>query len=260
MDSEKIIEGTISFVKEILDGAEGGHDWFHIERVWKTAQFIKEKEGTGDLLTIELASLLHDISDAKFNGGDDELASRMACDFLVKQELEPERVKHIQSIIRHVSFKGGFPQDQIKTIEFQIVQDADRLDAMGAIGIARAFNYGGFKNRPMYNPGILLRKYKDSKSYHKSDAPTINHFYEKLLKLKDLMNTQTGKLMAQERHDFMLQFLDRFYSEWDPAEIPLKSRLRSRLRSRLKSRLKSRLRLNCATLFLDRFYSEWDPG
>ncbi len=216
LDSKEIIEETVSFVKETLAGAEGGHDWFHIERVWKTAGFIHKKEGSGDLLTVELAALLHDISDAKFNGGDEKLGSRMAVDFLVKQKLDQERVEHIQSIIRHVSFKGGFPQDQIKTIEFQIVQDADRLDAMGAIGIARAFNYGGFKNRPLFDPEILLQEYRDSKAYHQSDAPTINHFYEKLLKLKDLMNTKTGKLMARERHEFMLVFLDHFYSEWDP--------------------------------------------
>lgn len=214
--SKTIIENTITFVKETLADAEGGHNWFHIERVWKTARFIREKEGKGDLLTIELAALLHDISDPKFNNGDEEKGARVAYGFLMKQGIEQERAKHIQAIIKHVSFKGGFPQDHINTIEFQIVQDADRLDAIGAIGIARAFNYGGFKNRPIHIPGMPLQEYKDSKAYHKSDAPTINHFYEKLLKLKDLMNTKSGKRMAKERHDYMLQFLDRFYSEWDP--------------------------------------------
>lgn len=212
---KSIIQNTISFVKETLAGAEGGHDWYHIERVWKTARYIREREGTGELLTIELAALLHDVSDAKFNGGDDEKGSRMASNFLIKQGLEQEMVEHIEAIIKHVSYKGGFTQDQINTIEFQIVQDADRLDAIGAIGIARAFNYGGFKNRPIHNPEMPLQEYKDSRTYHKSDAPTINHFYEKLLKLKDLMNTSTGKEMAAERHDYMLQFLDRFYREWD---------------------------------------------
>jgi uncharacterized protein len=218
LESETIIRETISFVKESLAGAEGGHDWFHIERVWKTACYIREKEGTGDLLTIELAALLHDISDAKFNGGDDEMGSRMARDFLEKQELLTGTADHIQTIIKHISFRGGFPQDQIDSIEFRIVQDADRLDAIGAIGIARAFNYGGFKNRPMYIPGLPLQEYHEPTAYHKSDAPTINHFYEKLLKLKALMNTETGKQMAQVRHDFMLLFLDRFYSEWDPGQ------------------------------------------
>jgi uncharacterized protein len=214
--SETIIRNTIQYVKEILAGAEGGHDWYHIERVWKTARHIRELEGDGDLLTIELAALLHDISDAKFNGGDHEKGSRMAAEFLQQQGIDQERINHIRSILKHVSYKGGFPQDQISTLEFQIVQDADRLDAIGAIGIARAFNYGGFKNRPIHIPDMPLQEYADSSSYHKSDAPTINHFYEKLLKLKDLMNTSTGKTMAEERHRYMLDFLDQFYREIDP--------------------------------------------
>jgi len=218
MDPRLIIESTISFVKKTLAGAEGGHDWYHIERVWNTARYIREQEPEGDLLTIELAALLHDISDAKFNGGDDEMGSRMASEFLEELELEREKIDHIQLIIRHVSYKGGFSQDQINSIEFQIVQDADRLDAIGAIGIARAFNYGGFKNRPIHNPEKPLQVYNDSKAYHRSDAPTINHFYEKLLKLKDLMNTPTGIKLAEERHTYMLRFLDQFYREWDPGK------------------------------------------
>ncbi len=213
--SDTIIRNTVAFVKETLAGAEGGHDWYHIERVWNTSRYIREREGTGDLHTIELAALLHDISDAKFNGGDDDLGSRMASEFLIKQNLDEGVVEHIKRIIKHVSFKGGFAQDQISTIEFQIVQDADRLDAIGAIGIARAFNYGGFKNRPIHLPEKPLQEYQDSKAYHKSDAPTINHFYEKLLKLKDLMNTSTGIKIAEERHAYMLQFLDQFYREWN---------------------------------------------
>ena len=216
--SDTIIPNTVAFVKLTLAGAEGGHDWYHIERVWNTARYIREQEGSGDLLTIELAALLHDISDAKFNGGDDEIGSRMASEFLLEQGVDREILEHVQTIIKHVSYKGGFSQDQISTIEFHIVQDADRLDAIGALGIARAFNYGGFKNRPIHNPEMPLQEYKDSKAYHKSDAPTINHFYEKLLKLKDLMNTHTGKTIAQERHDFMLQFLETFYRECDPGK------------------------------------------
>ena len=215
MDSGNIIESTIAYVKKVHAGAEGGHDWYHIERVWKTARYIREQEGEGDLLTIELAALLHDISDAKFNGGDDEKGSRMAAEFLQQQGVDRDRINHIGTILKHVSYKGGFPQGQIRTIEFQIVQDADRLDAIGAIGIARAFNYGGFKNRPIHNPDMPLQEYKDSTAYHKSDAPTINHFYEKLLKLKDLMNTRTGLALAEERHQYMLAFLDQFYREWD---------------------------------------------
>ncbi len=213
--SDTIIRNTVAFVKETLAGAEGGHDWYHIERVWNNCRFIQKKERAGNLLIIELAALLHDISDAKFNGGDDDLGSRMASDFLIKQNLAEEVVEHIKSIIKHVSYKGGFSQDQICSIEFQIVQDADRLDAIGAIGIARAFNYGGFKNRPIHTPEKPLQEYEDSKAYHKSDAPTINHFYEKLLKLKDLMNTPTGLKIAEERHEYMLHFLDQFYREWN---------------------------------------------
>ena len=210
-----IVEKTISFVKEIHVQAEGGHDWYHIERVWTMAKHILKEEGKGDLQTIELAALLHDISDPKFNGGDEEKGNQIALNFLIKNKVERKQAEHIQSIIKHVSFKGGFPQDRIKSIEFQIVQDADRLDAIGAIGIARAFNYGGFKNRPIHDPSKPLQEYEDSVAYHKSDAPTINHFYEKLLKLKDLMNTRTGMRIARERHDYMLQFLRRFYDECD---------------------------------------------
>jgi len=140
----------------------------------------------------------------------------MAHDFLIRNKVDPDLVVHIETIIKYVSFKGGFPQDQIRSPEFQIVQDADRLDAMGAIGIARAFNYGGFKNRPIHDPNIPLQDYADSVAYHKSNAPTINHFYEKLLKLKDLMNTNTGKELALERHNYMLDFLEQFGKELDP--------------------------------------------
>ena len=216
MQAEKLIEKTVSFVKEVLADAEGGHNWYHIERVWNMARYIRDREGQGDLLTIELAALLHDISDAKFNGGDEEKGSQLAYNFLIKNKLEPELAEHIQTIIKYVSFKGGFPQDRINSIEFRIVQDADRLDAIGAIGIARAFNYGGFKNRPIHDPSMPLQEYADSVAYHKSDAPTINHFYEKLLKLKDLMNTETGKEIALERHNYMLDFLEQFGKELNP--------------------------------------------
>ncbi len=213
MEAENLIEKTVAFVKELLADAEGGHNWYHIERVWNMSRYIWDQEGQGDLLTIELAALLHDISDAKFNGGDEDLGSQLAFNFLSTLGVKGETAKHIQSIIKYVSYKGGFPQNRINSIEFKIVQDADRLDAIGAVGIARAFNYGGFKNRLIYDPSIPLQEYKDPKAYHKSDAPTINHFYEKLLKLKDLMNTSTGKAMADGRHQYMLEFLDQFYRE-----------------------------------------------
>jgi uncharacterized protein len=216
--SGKITDITVAFVKEVHSGAEGGHDWYHIVRVWEMARYLHRQEEKGDRLTIELASLLHDISDPKFNGGDEEKGSLLAYNFLIKNGLERERTEHIQTIIKHVSFKGGIPQDHVHSIEFQIVQDADRLDAIGAIGIARAFNYGGFKNRPIYDPTLPPQEYEDSDAYRKSRAPTINHFYEKLLKLKELMNTATGKKIAEERHAYMLQFLERFYQECDPGK------------------------------------------
>jgi uncharacterized protein len=215
----QIIDKTIVFVKETLAEAEGGHDWHHTERVWNMARHLREEEGKGDLLIIELAALLHDISDAKFNGGDDETGSQLAYKFLLKNGIDQERSGHIRSIIRHLSFKGGFPQEEINSIEFQIVQDADRLDAIGAIGIARAFNYGGFRNRPIYDPTIPLREYEDSGAYHRSEAPTINHFYEKLLLLKELMNTRSGKQIAVQRHQFMLEFLEQFYYETSPEKL-----------------------------------------
>jgi len=218
MDSDAIIEKTIAYVKEVLANAEGGHNWYHIERVWNMSKYIRVQEGEGDLLTVELAALLHDISDAKFNGGDEDLGSKLAFNFVNTLGVERETAEHIQTIIKYVSFKGGFPQNHIHSLEFQIVQDADRLDAIGAIGIARAFNYGGFKNRPIHDPSIPLQEYADSKAYHKSHAPTINHFYEKLLKLKDLMNTETGKEIGLERHNYMLKFLDTFYKELDLEE------------------------------------------
>lgn len=213
MQPAAIIQSTITFVKETLAGAEGGHDWLHIERVWKMAKLIQNQEDQGDLLVIELASLLHDISDAKFNGGDEEAGGQLAYHFLVRNGLDRERSEHIQTIIKYASYRGGFPQHRINSIEFQIVQDADRLDAMGAIGIARAFSYGGYRHRPFYDPAIPPKEYQSPQAYHASGAPTLNHFYEKLLKLKELMNTQTGKTIASERHGFMLLFLENFHRE-----------------------------------------------
>ena len=213
--AQEIIQHTVEYVKQTLERAEGGHDWFHTERVWNMARYIQSREGEGDLLVIELAALLHDISDPKFNDGDEDLGSQLAYNFLTTNNLDRERTEHIQSIIKYMSYKGGFPQDRIDTVEFRIVQDADRLDAIGAIGIARAFNYGGFKNRPIHDPSIPLREYANSSDYRKSGAPTINHFYEKLLKLKNLMNTGTGIALAEQRHQYMLDFLDQFFRESD---------------------------------------------
>ncbi|MET3112795.1 uncharacterized protein AAKU52_000513 [Pedobacter sp. CG_S7] len=209
-----IISKTIDFVKETLAGAETGHDWFHIERVYKTAKQINNLE-KGDTLVVALAALLHDIADSKFNGGDEEIGPQIAGDFLRSLNLETAIIEHVQEIIRNLSFKASLGKITFASKELDIVQDADRLDAIGAIGIARAFTYGGFKNRVLYDPEIKPQQYPDKEAYKNTVAPTINHFYEKLLLLKDLMKTPAGKQMAEERHEFMQIYLQQFYAEWE---------------------------------------------
>lgn len=207
------IEKTINFVKQKLEGAEAGHDWFHIERVWKLSKKIAEKEG-GNLEVIELSALLHDIADPKFHNGDETLATKISLEFLKSIEVEENTIHQVLYIIENISFKNRNEAPETPSIELQIVQDADRLDAIGAIGIARTFNFGGFKNNLMYHPDIQPKLNISKEEYKKSNGTTINHFYEKLLLLKDLMNTETAKKIASERHDFMLKFLDEFYKEW----------------------------------------------
>ena len=214
MNNSELIAKTVKFVKEQLDGAEGGHDWFHIERVWKNAQLISTTE-KADSLIVELGALLHDIADSKFHGGDETVGPKVARAFLAAQDVTEEVIDHVEKIILNISFKGGNFNQTFKSPELDIIQDADRLDAIGAIGIARCFNYGGFKNRPLYNPEIEPNLNMSKEDYKKSAAPTINHFYEKLLLLKDRMNTETGKRIAQERHDYMEGFLEQFYDEWN---------------------------------------------
>ena len=205
---------TINFVKEKLEGAEAGHDWFHIERVWKLSKKIAEKEG-GNLEIIELSALLHDIADPKFHNGDETLALKISKDFLEEIHVNAELIEQVLFVIKNISFKNRAEAPENPPLELQIVQDADRLDAIGAIGIARTFNFGGFKNNLMYHPEIKPNLGMNKEEYKKSNGTTINHFYEKLLLLKDLMNTETAKKIASERHDFMLQFLDEFYKEWN---------------------------------------------
>ena len=218
MDKKNIVDRTIQFVKEQLVGAEGGHDWFHIERVWKNAKLIAKNE-SADLFIVQLGALLHDIADAKFYNGDETIGSKKARSFLKSIEVDELTIQHIENIINYISFKSSLAQnnknERFVSKELDIIQDADRLDAMGAIGIARAFNYGGYKNRELYNPNTKPNINQSKEAYKSSTAPTINHFYEKLLLLKDKMNTTTGKQMAQERHNFMKQFLEQFYSEWE---------------------------------------------
>lgn len=210
---DPLIAATISFVKEQLDGAEGGHDWFHIERVWKNALLIAESEDC-DMTVVQLGALLHDIADSKFHDGDETVGPRIARSFLQSQNAPEATIAHVVNIIDNISFKGGNFQKTFSSIELDICQDADRLDALGAIGIARAFNYGGFKNRALYDPGIKPDLNMSKETYKKSASPTLNHFYEKLLLLKDKMNTQTGTRIALERHDYMEGFLSQFYAEW----------------------------------------------
>ena len=208
------IEKTITYVKQKLANAEGGHDWWHIERVWKSAKKIAETENV-NLLVIELGALLHDIADAKFHDGDEELGPQIAAVFMREINVDEETIQHVVQIIKHISFKGGKEAQTFTSPELNVVQDADRLDALGAIGIARTFNYGGFKNREIFNPNIPPNLTMTKEEYKKSDAPSINHFYEKLLLLKDLMNTETGKQLAIQRHVFMEQYLEQFYLEWN---------------------------------------------
>ena len=214
MSNENIVNKTILFVKAKLDDAEGGHDWFHIERVYKNALSIADNEVCDDTI-VKLGALLHDIADSKFHDGDETVGPKIAREFLASNDVDEVTIQHVINIIENISFKGGNAEKSFSSIELGIVQDADRLDAIGAIGIARAFNYGGFKNRPLYNPRISPNLHMSKEEYKNSQAPTLNHFYEKLLLLKDKMNTETGKQIAKERHRYMQGFLSQFYAEWD---------------------------------------------
>lgn len=211
----QLIEATIDFVKTELKNAEGGHDWFHIERVYKNSLSIAKQENV-DITVVSLAALLHDIADPKFHNGDEALGSKIASTFLLKHNVDSEIIEHVTQIIDNMSFKNSFDLNASFTSkEMEVVQDADRIDAIGAIGIARCFNYGGFKDRALYDPEIKPNLNMTKAEYKNSDAPTINHFYEKLLLLKDQLNTKTGKRIALERHKYMEGFLKQFYAEWE---------------------------------------------
>lgn len=214
MNNPEIISNTIAFVKQQLKDAEGGHDWFHIQRVYNNTTLIARGE-KADMLVVQLGALLHDIADSKFHNGDESIGPKMARTFLESEKADRETIDHVVKIIENISFKGSYAQKTFRSAELDIVQDADRLDAIGAIGIARAFNYGGFKNRELHNPDTPTQQYGTMEEYKNSKAPTINHFYEKLLLLKDRMNTETGRKIAEERHRFMEGFLEQFYGEWE---------------------------------------------
>lgn len=208
------VRATVEFVKKTLIGAEGGHDWWHIERVRKLALHIGQKEHA-QMLVVELGALLHDIADSKFHHGDEERGPLMARNFLTELGVDRPLVEQVEQLIRHVSFKGSFDRLGYQSLELQVVQDADRLDAMGAIGIARAFNFGGYKGRELYNPNVPPRLGMSKDEYSKRQGPTLNHFYEKLLLLKDQMHTSEGRRMAEQRHRFLEQYLEEFLREWD---------------------------------------------
>ncbi|SHI65380.1 uncharacterized protein SAMN05444280_104119 [Tangfeifania diversioriginum] len=214
MDKETVIQKTIDFTKATLSNAEGGHDWWHVYRVWKLSKHIAQTENVNNFV-VELGALLHDIADSKFHDGDEMIGPRKARGFLTSLSIEEEIITHGENIISNISFKGGNTTQKFKSPELDVVQDADRLDAMGAIGVARTFNYGGYRGNEMYNPEIKPNFNMTRKEYKNSNAPTINHFYEKLFLLKDRMNTNTGKSIAEHRHRFMEQFLEEFYNEWN---------------------------------------------
>lgn len=212
MKETEIISATVTYVQNELKDAEAGHDWFHIERVWSNTRTLAATEPVNELIAT-LGALLHDIADSKFHQGDETIGPRKARLFLESMGLDPESIEHVEQILRNISFKGGNFEAPFHSPELGVVQDADRLDALGAIGIARAFHYGGFKNRLLYHPEIPPNLTMTKQQYQQTNAPTINHFYEKLLLLKDRMNTTTGKKLAEERHRFMEQFLNQFYKE-----------------------------------------------
>lgn len=217
MDKATIIKKTENHVKKVMTGEGSGHDWWHAYRVWKMAKHIGEKEHV-DMFVVEVAALLHDIADYKLHGGDEEIGPKTAKAWLDSLGVSEKYGNHVYSIIKDISFKGANVSSKMKTKEGMVVQDADRLDAIGAIGITRTFAFGGNKNREIYNPEIKPKMHNSFEEYKKSVSHTVNHFYEKLLLLKRLMNTHTAKKIAEGRHKYMEDFLKRFYKEWEGKE------------------------------------------
>lgn len=215
MSNTEIIEQTRAHVAEKFNAESSGHDYWHMYRVWKLSKRIASAEKNVDTLTLELAALLHDIADWKFHDGDEEAGPKAAREWLESLHVDNSVIEHIEDIIRNVSFKGAHVKNKLTTIEGQIVHDADKLDAIGAIGIGRAFAYGGAHSRPLHDPDRHAEQHDTFEAYKNSNSPTINHFYEKLLLLKDRMFTKTGKELAQQRHEIMEQFLEEFLAEWD---------------------------------------------
>lgn len=214
MNKKQIIANTEEFVKGKLLGEGSGHDWWHIKRVWDLAKNIA-KEENADMFVVELGALLHDIADWKFCDGDEPVGPRIAGEWLISQDVDDEIVKIVKEAIEDVSFKGAGVVKKNRSKEGEVIQDADRLDAIGAMGIARCFAYGGHKGREIYNPEIKPVMHQTSEEYKKNSGPSVNHFYEKLLLLKNLMNTKTAKKIAESRHKFMEKYLEEFFAEWE---------------------------------------------
>jgi uncharacterized protein len=209
----EVLRKTADHARELLAADSSGHDWWHVYRVWQSAVYIGEREGA-DLYVVQLAALVHDIADWKFHGGDDSVGPQLAAEWLRGLRVESGTIDHVIEIVTQVSFKGSLVATPMRTLEGRVVQDADRLDAIGAIGIARAFAYGGHAGRAMYDPDIGAEEHASFEAYKKNSGPTINHFHEKLLLLKDRMHTPTARRVAEARHRFMEEFLDRFHAEW----------------------------------------------
>ncbi|WP_026464527.1 HD domain-containing protein [Adhaeribacter aquaticus] len=213
MNQEEIISQTAEFIKSKFSGESSGHDWWHVYRVWQNALYIARTE-KADLFVVQLAALLHDVADWKFHDGDEYAGEKAARHYLEALQVPEITISNICQVIQEISYKGAGVNTPMSSLEGEIVQDADRLEAIGAIGIARAFAYGGYKGREIHNPEAQPELHASFEEYKKNAGPTTNHFYEKLLLLKDRMNTITGKTLAKERHEYMVNFLDQFYREW----------------------------------------------
>ena len=218
-----LVAATAAFIQEKFATEGSGHDWPHIRRVWQVARALAAAEAAQhpglDLEVVELAALLHDIADWKFHGGDYEAGPRAARSWLLSQQVPEATVARVEQIIREVSFKGLGTETPVSSAEAAVVQDADRLDAIGAIGVGRAFAYGGHKGRPMHDPATLPVSHHDFAQYQQSTAPTLNHFYEKLLHLKDRLHTPAARRLAEERHAFMEAFVAQFLREWEGVDV-----------------------------------------
>jgi uncharacterized protein len=212
---QKIIDQTADHVKQKFNGEATGHDWWHMSRVWQLSKTIALNESEANLFVVELGALLHDIADWKFHDGDEEAGPIAAREWLSQLRVDEDVIQQIEEIIRTVSFKGAGVDSNMKTIEGKIIHDADKLDALGAIGIARTFAYGGANQRGLYDPADTVELHTDFESYKRNKGASINHFYEKLLLLKDRMYTDTARALAAERHQYMELFLLEFYAEWD---------------------------------------------